>query len=208
VIGIVASRVVERIHRPTILISLDEASGRGRGSGRSIRPFHLYDGLATCAELLERFGGHRQAAGLEVRTDRIEAFREAFNAHARAVLTPDDLVAEVDIDLEVTLPEANQELYDLLEHFAPFGLGNPAPVIAARGVRLASAPRVVGDAHLKLDLTDGGARLGAIGFRMGELQGELGGAGARVDAAFQLQENTWNGRTELQARLVDIRSAP
>jgi single-stranded-DNA-specific exonuclease len=207
VIGIVASRVVERVHRPAILIALDEATGRARGSGRSIRGFHLYDALDACAGHLDRFGGHRQAAGLEIQSDRIDAFREAFNARARALLGPDDLAAEVDIDLEVALGEADQELYDLLRHFGPFGMRNPAPVFAARGVRVAGAPRVVGDGHLKLELSQGDTRLGAIGFRMADRLPELDLPHNRLDVAFQLQENTWNGRTELQARLVDLRVA-
>jgi single-stranded-DNA-specific exonuclease len=207
VIGIVASRVVERVHRPAILISLDEATGRARGSGRSIRGFHLYDALDACAGYLDRFGGHRQAAGLEIRPDRIAEFREAFNARARSVLGPEDLTAEIDIDLELSLGEADQSLYDLLRHFGPFGIRNPAPVFAARGVRVSGSPRVVGDGHLKWELSQGDARLGAIGFRMADRLPALDLPRNQLDVAFQLQENTWNGRTELQAKLVDLRVA-
>jgi single-stranded-DNA-specific exonuclease len=207
VIGIVASRVVERVHRPVVLIALDEEAGRARGSGRSIRGFHLHEALDSCASHLERFGGHRQAAGLEIRPDRVPAFREAFNDYARARLGPDDLEVEVEIDLEVTLGEADQELHDLLRHFGPFGIRNPAPVFAARGVRVAGAPRVVGDGHLKLELSQGGTRLAAIGFRMADRIAALDLPHRELDVAFQLQENSWNGRTELQARLVDLRVA-
>lgn len=205
VIGIVASRVVERVHRPVVLIALDEDAGRARGSGRSIRGFHLYEALDSCAGYLERFGGHRQAAGLEIRPERIGEFREAFNEYARAQLAPEDLSVEVEVDLEVRLGEANQELHDMLRHFGPFGIRNPAPVFAARGVRVAGAPRVVGDGHLKLELNQDGTRLGAIGFRMADRLPGLDLPNSRLDVAFQLQENTWNGRTELQAKLVDLR---
>jgi single-stranded-DNA-specific exonuclease len=207
VIGIVASRVVERVHRPTILIALNEETGMARGSGRSIRGFHLYDALDSCAGYLDRFGGHRQAAGLDIRSERVEAFRDAFNDYARTQLVPEDLVAEIDIDLEVELGEADRTLYEMLRHFGPFGIRNPAPVFAARGVRVAGAPRVVGDGHLKLELSQGGARLGAIGFRMADRLPALGLPDNTIDVAFQLQENTWNGRTELQARLIDLRVA-
>lgn len=207
VIGIVASRVVEQVHRPVVLIALDEETGRARGSGRSIRGFHLYEALDSCAGYLERFGGHRQAAGLEIRPERVASFRQAFNDYARARLGPDDLTVEVEVDLEVALGEANQELHDLLRHFGPFGIRNPAPVFAARGVRVAGTPRVVGDGHLKLELSQGGARLGAIGFRMADRIPALDLPHSALDVAFQLQENTWNGRTELQAKLVDLRVA-
>lgn len=207
VIGIVASRVVELLHRPTIMIAIDEAAGRARGSGRSIRGLHLYETIADCASHLDRFGGHRQAAGLELRPERIDAFRADFNARARERLTPDDLTAEVEIDLEIELRAADHELYRLLRHFGPFGIRNPAPVFAAYGVRVAGSPRVVGDGHLKLVLTQGDARLDAIGFRMADRVQELGLPHNAVDVVFQLQENSWNGRTELQARLVDLRPA-
>src|SRR5690625_7534616 len=97
----VASRIVEELHRPTILISIDEENGRARGSGRSIRGFHLYYALDACSPYLERFGGHRQAAGLERERDPIEPFRVAFNERARTRLTEDDLTGEVAIDLEL-----------------------------------------------------------------------------------------------------------
>ena len=205
VIGIVASRVVERIHRPTVLIALDGESGRARGSARSIRPFHLYEGIAACAEHLERFGGHKYAAGLDIHADAVDAFREAFNTRARETLTPEDLVPEVEIDLEVRLADADRAFFDLLQHFGPFGASNPTPILAARGVRLAAAPRIVGERHLRLEMVQDGVRLSAIGFQMAELAETLDRRIEPFDVAFQLQENRWNGRVSLQAKLVDIR---
>ncbi|HET9985377.1 MAG TPA: single-stranded-DNA-specific exonuclease RecJ [Longimicrobiales bacterium] len=204
VIGIVASRVVERIHRPTVLIAV--GAGHARGSARSIRGFHLYDALSGCAEHLERFGGHRYAAGLDIEPARIPAFRQALNERARAALTPADLVPEVEVDLELRLRDATHELHRYLRHFGPFGTGNPAPVFAARGVVLAGRPRIAGRDHVKLRLLQDGAQLEAIGFRMADRLPALEAARA-LDVAFQLQENRWNGRVELQARLVDVRPA-
>jgi single-stranded-DNA-specific exonuclease len=208
VIGIVAARVVERVHRPTVLVAADSGSGRGRGSARSIPAFHLYEGVRACAALLERYGGHRQAAGLEIRLDRIDAFRAALNEHARTVLRPDDLVAEVRYDAEIALPEATSELYRLLQHCGPYGIGNPQPVFVVRGVDIDGYPREVGGGqHLKLTLTQGGARLPAIGFRMAGRLRTTDIARTRLDVAFQLQEDRWNGRAQLQARLLDLRPA-
>ncbi|HEX6938006.1 MAG TPA: single-stranded-DNA-specific exonuclease RecJ [Longimicrobiales bacterium] len=207
VIGIVASRVVERIHRPTVLIALDPAGGPSRGSARSIRGFHLYEALDACGEHLERYGGHRTAAGLDILPERVDAFREAFAARARAVLAPEDLIPEVAIDLEIPLRAADQELYHLLRHFGPFGVGNPTPVFMARGVGVGAPARVVGDGHLKLELVQDGTRLAAIGFRMADRLAELDAGRRPLDVAFQLQENRWNGRTELQAKIVDFRPA-
>lgn len=207
VIGIVASRVVERIHRPVVLIALDPAGGPSRGSARSIPGFHLYEALHACGEHLLRYGGHAAAAGLDILPDRVDAFREAFDAYAHTVLGPDDLIPEVKYDLELPLRAANEELYHLLRHFGPFGVGNPTPVLVARGVGVNGSPRVVGDGHLKLELAQDGTRLGAIGFRMADRIGDLDLGRQRLDVAFQLQENRWNGRTELQAKLVDLRPA-
>jgi single-stranded-DNA-specific exonuclease len=206
VIGIVASRVVERIHRPTVLIAMS-GSAEGKGSARSIGGFHLYEAMRACAPLLTRYGGHRMAAGCSILPEKVDEFRDAFNAHARQVLTEEKLVPEVRIDLMVELPDANEQILRLMRHAAPFGMGNPTPVFGARGLRLAGAPRIVGQNHLKIVLTGGGATLEAIGFGMADRWGEPGLADGPMDVAFKLEENTWNGRTSLQARLVDLRPA-
>jgi single-stranded-DNA-specific exonuclease len=207
VIGIVASRVVERIHRPTVMIALD-GSNDGKGSARSISGFHLYDAMHACADHLVRFGGHRMAAGCSIRPERVEGFRAAFDAHARAKLTPEALVPEVRIDLELRLPEADATLCGTLRHLAPFGQGNPAPVFAVRGADVAGYPRVVGKNHLKFTLAAEGARLDAIAFGMADRLGEVNPALGPLDVAFKLEENTYNGRTSVQARVVDLRAAP
>jgi single-stranded-DNA-specific exonuclease len=203
VIGIVASRVVERIHRPTVLVALGPEEGRG--SARSVPGFHLYEALRDCSEHLVRYGGHRMAAGCSLHPARLEGFRAAFDARARAALDGDLLVPEVRIDQEITIADADEELCRLLKHAAPFGVGNPTPVFLVRRAEVAGYPRVVGSGHLKLALTDGARRLEAIGFGMGERIGEANPALGPIDVAFKLEENVWNGRTTVQARLVDLR---
>jgi single-stranded-DNA-specific exonuclease len=209
VIGIVASRVVELIHRPTVLIALGD--GEGKGSARSVPGFHLYDAIRDCSEHLVRFGGHRAAAGCSILPERLDAFRAAFDARAASALTPELLLPEIRIDLEVDLAEANGEMCRLLRHAAPFGMGNPSPVLAVLGARLGST-RVVGTGHLKTTIASGDDRLEAIGFGMGEMAGEVSRPGRLWDVAFKLEENTWTSRsgasrTTLQARLVDLRPA-
>jgi single-stranded-DNA-specific exonuclease len=205
VIGIVASRVVERLHRPTILFSLEEGVPLARGSARSIPGFHLYDALKECASFLERFGGHKYAAGMDIRPERIADFRASLCAVAHQRLTPEDLIPEINCDLEVRLADANLDLVRLLRHFGPFGVGNPTPVFVAREVRLSGPPREVGEGHIKLDMVQDKARFSAIGFGMADRFREQDLTSGSLDVAFQLQENFWNGYVELQARLVDVR---
>lgn len=206
VIGIVASRVVEHVHRPTVLIAMDDDGARGRGSARSIPGFHLYDAIRDCSDLLERFGGHRQAAGLEVLGTRLDAFTDAFNRRAAAALEPEDLKPRVHIDLELGLGEASMDLVDLLRHFGPFGMGNPSPVLAARGVGLARPARTVGRDHARLLLKQNGSRLSAIGFGMAGRFAESDD-GSRYDIAFQLRDDEWNGRRSIEAKLIDVHDA-
>ena len=207
VIGIVASRVVERIHRPTVLISLPTDGGLARGSARSISGFDLLDAIRSCGDHLERFGGHRAAAGFDIRPDRIEAFRAAFATASRERLE-DAPVPELRIDVDLPLAEVTPDLVRYMVHAGPFGMGNPTPVFAFRGVR-AAAVRTVGSegAHLKLRIVDGDATLDGIGFRMTETHGALARSGEPLDVAARLEEDSWNGRSRLQAKLVDLRPA-
>ncbi len=205
VIGIVASRVVERIYRPTVLLALD--GDVARGSARSIPGFHLYEAVAACAPHLRRFGGHRQAAGMDVDRVAIPAFREAFNAEARRRLEAEDLRPTLRLDGELSLGDADLQLVHWLSYLAPHGIGNPRPVFLARGVAL-SGPRVVGATHLKVRLRSDGATLDAIGFDMASRHPpeDLAEAG-RYDVLFRLGRNEWRGTTTVQAELVDLRTA-
>lgn len=213
VVGIVASRLVEEVCRPVVLVALDGAAGRG--SGRSIPAFDLHGGLTECRDLLLRYGGHRVAAGISIETARVEAFSDKFNSVARARLTPDDLVPDLRIDLEIDLADATIDFESLLRHFEPFGPGNATPVLVARGVHLDVPPRVVGQgsgggsgdpgAHLKLRLAgDAGPPLDAIGWGMASRAAEIT-PGMPLDVAFRLERDEWNGEVRLQAHLADIR---
>ncbi len=201
VIGIVASRIVERFGRPTILIALD--GDEGKGSGRSITPFDLHAGIGQCRDLLIRFGGHRSAAGITIARDRVAEFATRFNEAARAALTPEDLVPEVRADLELPFDGATEQLESLLRHMEPCGAGNPSPVLVSRGVALAAPPRTVGKNGLRLVLQGGGHTLTAIGWGMAERKGELD-LGRPIDVAFRLDRDEWKGESRLQARLTDF----
>jgi single-stranded-DNA-specific exonuclease len=199
VVGIVASRVVERYGRPTFLIAFD--GDIGKGSGRSISRFDLHAALTACGDLLERFGGHHMAAGLTVRRSNLDAFRARFTEVARQRLAPDDLGPEQRVDLEIPLAEATGDFERLARHLEPCGAGNPSPVLGVRGVRLARRA-VVGSGHLKGLLEDGDAQLSAIGFQWADRAAGLGEG--LVDAAFRLETNDWQGLSTLQARLCAL----
>jgi single-stranded-DNA-specific exonuclease len=202
VIGIVASRVVERFGRPTFLIGLDGEVGKG--SGRSIDSFDLHGALDDCGDLLDRYGGHRMAAGLTLRRDRVVAFRERFNAVALARLTPGELGPTQRVDLEVTLDEITDDLEKWTRQLEPCGMGNPGAVFGVRNVRLENS-RVVGSNHLKGTLSIGGRRLDTIAFGWADRYAAFGESA--LDVAVRLERNEWNGRSVLQARAVALAPA-
>jgi single-stranded-DNA-specific exonuclease len=202
VVGIVASRVVERYGRPAFLIAFDGEIGKG--SGRSISRFDLHSALLACGDLLERYGGHQMAAGLTIRRSNLDAFRERFAGLTRERLTPGDLGPEQRVDLEVSLADMTHELERLCRYLEPCGTGNASPVFGVRGVRLAGR-KSVGAGHLKGVLDDGQSRLPAIGFQWADRVPWLNDG--PVDAAFRLECNEWNGQLTLQARLCAISPA-
>ncbi|MEP6990871.1 MAG: single-stranded-DNA-specific exonuclease RecJ, partial [bacterium] len=203
VIGIVASRIVEEFGRPTILIGLD--GDEGKGSGRSISRFDLHGGIGRYKHLLKRFGGHRSAAGVTIARDQVEEFARRFNEGAREVLTPDDLVPELRVDMEVALADITPEFEALLRHLEPCGMGNPSPMLVTRGVRLAAPPRRVGDGGLKLSIQIAGREnLEAIGWSLGARITELD-VGRPFDIAYRLERDEFRGVSRLQARLSDFR---
>ncbi len=204
VIGIVASRVVERTHRPTLLIAVQD--GVGKGSGRSIGPFDLHAALTSCADLLTKYGGHRAAAGLTIDPARIPAFAERFDAVAHAMLEPEQLVPELRTDLEVPLDDADESLAAALRHLEPFGVGNPGPVFVARGVEVAAAPRRIGNDGIKVALRTARGAMDGVGWGLAARAGELR-AGERVDLAYRLEVNEYQGRRSLQADLRDFRAS-
>ncbi|HET7827156.1 MAG TPA: DHHA1 domain-containing protein, partial [Anaeromyxobacter sp.] len=198
VVGIVASRIAERFHRPAVLVALGE--GAGKGSGRSVEGFHLYDALAACAPHLARFGGHRHAAGVTVERDRLGAFSAAFEAHAAERLSDEDLVPRCRIDGWVGEDDVTDRAAEDLARLGPFGAGHPEPVFALRGAAARARTVGAGGAHLKLAL--GG--LDAIGFGMGDRLPACAGA---LEAAFSIGFDEWDGRRRLQLRLRDVRPA-
>jgi single-stranded-DNA-specific exonuclease len=205
VIGIVASRLVERYGRPTFLIGWDEGAETGRGSGRSIVGFDLHAALERVGVHLEKYGGHTMAAGLTLRRERYEDFRVAFLGVARELLGPDDLVPAQRVDLELPLGLVSEELEKLIRYLEPCGPGNPAPVFGVRRARAVGARRV-GTNHLRFTLDDESGVLPAIAFRWADAIPEHWLA-ERLDVAFRLERDEWQGHTTLQARVASIAPA-
>jgi len=208
VVGIVASRVVERYGRPTFLVAFE--GDVGKGSGRSISRFNLHAALQRCGDLLDRFGGHHMAAGVTLRRDRLEAFRERFISVARESLAPEDLGPEQRVDLVLELTEVSPDLERLCRHLEPCGMGNPAPVFGVRGVALNGARRV-GGSHLRGTLAHSSVRLPAIGFQWADRVPwvvQAPGTPPVVDVAFRLEQHTYMGETGLQARLMALAPSP
>ena len=202
VIGIVASRLVERYGRPTFLIGWDEVGEFGRGSGRSISGFDLHGALHQVGMHLEKYGGHTMAAGFTIRRDKFDAFRVAFLGVAGELLTPDDLAPSQRVDLELPLASVNEDLERLIRHLEPCGAGNPAPVFGVRNARAVGARRV-GTNHLRFTLDDGSAVLPAIGFRWADAVPEDWLTNP-LDVAFRLERDDWQGRVTIQARVASL----
>ena len=194
VIGIVASRMVERHHRPCVLVALEEDGGRG--SGRSVAAYDLHAGLASCAAHLRRFGGHAQAAGLEIATESVPAFREALVAHARAHLDAEDLRPTVEVEAFVGAGALGLPLVEELERLAPFGHGNPRPTLLVPGARLEQVRALgVDGQHTALTLTSGDARARVMAFRTKAASLAAAGDGP-CDVAVQLEAGEWRGAVE------------
>ncbi len=206
VVGIVASRVAERFGRPAFV--LGEEDGVARGSGRSAAGFHLLEALEAMRDLFDRFGGHRQAAGVTLAAAKVPEFRERLRAHAAARLTEEDFRPVVKIDTVVEFGELDEGMVREMEELAPFGFGNRQPVLAVMGAEVTAA-RVVKEKHLRVNLRKNGRQMTAIGWGFAERAGELQ-AGARVDAAICVERDEAGreyGREGWQAVLRDVRGA-
>ena len=204
VIGIVASRLVERYGRPTFLIGWEGEAGRG--SGRSIAGFDLHAALHRVGHHLEKYGGHTMAAGLTIQRERYEAFRVAFLDVAAQLLGPEDLVPAQRVDLELPLGLVSDELEKLIRHLEPCGPGNPAPVFGVRHARAVGARRV-GTNHLRFTLDDESGALPAIAFQWADAIPDHWLAD-RLDVAFRLERDEWQGRVTLQARVAAMAPSP
>ena len=190
VVGIVASRVVERFHRPTIVLGVE--NGMAHGSGRSIEAFHLLEALESMRELFTKFGGHAHAAGLTLPSSSLEEFRERLRLWAAERLTPEDMLPVVAVDAVVELPAINDALWRALERIAPFGLGNRRPMFAARGAQLAGPPLVWNEKHLRLAARQNGRTVMMKGWGLADLAGELREV-RDVDVAFEIERDLFGG---------------
>lgn len=206
VIGIVASRVVEKYYRPTVLIALE--GDEGKGSGRSISGFNLYQALEDCQEHLIRFGGHKYAAGLTIDISRVEVFRECLNKIATERINPELMIPSLKIDIRIGLEEIGEPLLASLSELAPFGPQNMRPVMMASGLEVVGYPRVVGKNHLKFKVRQNDRALDVIAFNQGERLGDLQVGKPVLSLAFVLEENRWQGRSSLQLRAKDIKIGP
>jgi single-stranded-DNA-specific exonuclease len=191
VLGIVASRLVDRLHRPVFVLSRNPEDGLAQGSGRSIPAFHLLEALEAMPDLFLRFGGHKHAAGVTMDAARVDEFRERFNAYAAARLLPEDFLPVVDIDAVLELRDINERTVQDVFALAPFGHGNPLPLFAARNVEIAGAPAVWSEKHLKIMVRQNGRTLALKAWNFAVRAGELA-AGARLDIAFSLEEDPYS----------------
>jgi single-stranded-DNA-specific exonuclease len=200
-IGVVASRLLDRFGRPVFMIAMDGDSGRG--SARSVPGFALPDALASCDDLLLEHGGHAEAAGFAIASQHLEAFRARLIERARAMSTR-ERARPLEIDARVELGEMNLECLSWLERLSPFGRGNPEPLFGLEGGVLVEPPSVVGKQHLRLTVEQGSHRLRAIAFRLGNRIGELD-RGQKVDLAFHAAKDGWRGRDTVELVVQDLR---
>lgn len=202
VIGLVAGKLVEEFYRPAIVLSIGEKESKA--SARSVNGFNMIEFLRSAEAHLINVGGHPMAAGFTVETEKLFALQEFLENSADTLLTEEILTRVLKIDCELPLPVLDQSVYDSLQQLAPYGMGNPEPVFASRGVKVENI-RVLGkeNNHLKLWVSEDGKSFEAIAFGMGELASEIK-IGNKIDIAYSLDENTWNGNTKLQLKIKDI----
>ncbi|MFH1201304.1 MAG: single-stranded-DNA-specific exonuclease RecJ [Candidatus Omnitrophota bacterium] len=202
VLGIVASKVVDRFYRPAIIISLED--NMGKGSARSIHSFHLFEALHKCSKYLEGFGGHKYAAGLTITRDNIDTFKNEMNRIAKDLLRPEDLMPAIDIDAEIRLSDLNKDLILELEKLEPFGKGNPEPIFSVINLYLRGRPLILGRETLKFWVSDGQLFYPAIGFGMAGCL-DLICQAQSLDLCFSLRLDSWEGEESLILEVKDIR---
>jgi single-stranded-DNA-specific exonuclease len=205
VIGIVASRLTEKFYRPTIILT--ESNGLATGSARSVKDFDIYNAIESCSDLLEQFGGHMYAAGLTMKIENIEKFKERFEEFVSSTIEEHMLTQEIEIDSMLKLSEITPSFFNILKQFAPFGPGNMNPVFRSDNIRDTGMSRVVGNNHLKLNLAeDETTRFGmdGIAFQMGQHYSFISRK-MPFDICYSLEENTFNNKTSIQMNVKDIR---
>jgi len=208
VIGIVANRVAEEFDKPAVLLALSAMEGTGRGSARSFAGFNLYSGIAACSQYLLTFGGHHAAAGVSIKSDQVEAFREAFSNYVAEHHTVSDEDLELRVDAEVLLNDLSHKAIVALDALSPFGQGNPRPRFSASDVELAEDPQTMGegDRHLRLALKTGKRPLKAVAFGRGEWAEPIRNAKGPLSICFEPMINRWRGRESVELRLIDWKS--
>ena len=204
VIGIVASKLVDAFHRPAIVLSID--GDVAHGSCRSIPSFDLLGGLESCADLLTKFGGHKQAAGVTIEAARIREFRARLNDHADARLGPDDLRPRLWLDGPLPFRGITAQVAEELAALAPFGAGNPSPLFTASRVEIVDGPRRVKERHLKMAFKQDGKVLRGMAWRAVEREEFVTGHRDAIDLAFSLEQDTWNGERYLQLSVADFKA--
>jgi single-stranded-DNA-specific exonuclease len=203
VIGIVASKLVDAFYRPAIVLSIDGEITHG--SCRSIPGFNMLGALESCATMLGRFGGHKQAAGLQIESTRIREFRHAINEHAEAILTPDDLRPRLWLDGPLAFGAITDRVVSEFSTLAPFGPGNPRPKFYTGPVEIVDGPRRLKDRHLKMSVRQNGRILRAIQWNAAEREERLTAQKAGVEIAYTVEENEFQGEKYVELRLEDFR---
>jgi single-stranded-DNA-specific exonuclease len=201
VVGIVASRLIERYYRPTVVLT--RSGELVSGSARSVRGFNLYEAIHACREHLLGYGGHFAAAGLTLLPDQVAAFTLKFEEIVSGTIGAQSLVPEIAIDAELGLAAVRPSLYKILCQMEPFGPGNPKPVFLARGVADTGWSRIAKEQHIRFSLTQHGVTLGGIGFGLAKKFPLLEGK-QLLDILFTIDENEWNGQKSLQIRVLDL----
>jgi len=202
VLGIVASRIVDKYYRPTVVISVEE--GMGTGSARSVEGFHLHEALTSCAGVLENYGGHKRAAGLRLKHGNIEVFRQAMNDFAQHAMPQEKFVPTLEIDCEIPLSVIDLGLVETISSMEPHGEGNPSPVFCSRGLTVKSQPSLMGKDTIKFWVSDGVKTISAVGFGMGSFR-DMVKLGGQIDLAYTLSIDDWNKAPAVQLMLKDIK---
>ncbi len=206
VIGIVASRLIDKYYRPTIILT--ESNGHAAGSARSVNGFDIYEAISSCSDLLEQYGGHKYAAGLTMKIENIPAFIERFEEIVTNTIHVNSLQQEIEIEAELNLIEFNAKFYRILKQFAPFGPGNSKPVFISSNVQLAGDLRVVGKQvsnHLKFSIVQNGSYVfECIAYGLGHYYEKLQDVQS-FDICYSIEENTWRDKTTIQLNVKDIR---
>ena len=204
VVGIVASRIVEKFYKPTIV--LVEQDGMLVGSARSVNKFDVYEAINKCSHLLEKFGGHKYAAGLSIKKEKINLFISAFENAVSQMIKPEHLYPNLYIDMQIKTTEINHKLYRIIQQFAPFGPTNMNPVFVSKKVIDSGDAKQVGEgkAHLKLNILDSHQSIPAIAFGLGSKYDKAINKN-EIDICYSIGENEWNGNKQLQLLIKDIK---